>query len=58
MERCENTACEKPVDNYLYALENRGIIYKWVCERCYFKWVRAKEKKHLKKLEHESIEEN
>ena len=50
MERCENPNCGKGVEDYLYGLENRGIIYRFVCERCYFKWRELKQKKHDKQL--------
>ncbi len=47
------TTCEKcgKADEGLYALENRGKIYKWVCTTCYFSWLRSKRKKEAGKRE-------
>jgi len=49
MEQCQK--CTRVDNSYLYALENRGIIYKWVCERCYFSWLSSKKKKEYGKKE-------
>lgn len=49
MEQCQK--CSKVDNNYLYALENRGIIYKWVCERCFFVWMKGKKRKEQGKKE-------
>lgn len=44
-ERCENPSCGKQVDTYLYAIEVRGVIKRFVCESCYFRWLKNKEKR-------------
>lgn len=47
-EICER--CTRAVD-ILMALENRGKIYKWVCERCYFSTLNSRKKKEQGKKE-------
>lgn len=47
-EYCER--CTRSVD-VLYALENRGKIYKWVCEDCWFSVKHSKQKKEAGKKE-------
>lgn len=46
-------SCEKcgKSNEGLYALENRGKIYKWVCATCYFNWIKSKKKKEAGKRE-------
>ncbi len=43
MQTCEK--CGKVVDSHVYALENHGKIYKWVCESCYFRVLKTKRRK-------------
>lgn len=42
IDACER--CHRGVD-ILLALENRGNIYKWVCEKCWFNNLKAQKRR-------------